>query len=365
MESVRRPIVSLNNLSKRFASTMAVDGVDLDIASGEFFCLVGASGSGKTTLLRMIAGFEQPNAGRIVIDGADMTDVPAYRRPVNMMFQSYALFPHLSVAKNVAFGLEEERRPKAEIHSRVEAALAMLEMGGLGSRKPHQLSGGQRQRVALARALVKQPKILLLDEPLAALDQNLRERTQSELVNLRARVGITFIMVTHDQEEALSMATRIALMRDGRIVQVDDPKALYEMPNSRFAAEFFGATNVFEGRIMGVAGGYASLESADGGAVLHASCGDYSLLGKVVAVMVRPELVVVSRHMPMTDNVMRGTLRSLIFKGSFTLCHVFLESGKIVVARLLSTDAIAAALKADGDVVYVSWPRSAARVLVQ
>ena len=245
-----RPIIRIENVTKRFGGITAVDAVNLEIARGEFFCLLGGSGSGKTTLLRMLAGLDLPDEGRIVIDGEDMTATPAYRRPVNMMFQSYALFPHLTVEKNVAFGLQEERRPKAEIETRVREALDMLEMGRFAARKRQQLSGGQRERVAFARALVKQPKILLLDEPLAALDKKLRERAQFELVGLRARVGITFIMVTHDQEEAMSMASRIALMNHGKIVQTGSPRELYEAPASRFVADFFGAANLFAGKVV-------------------------------------------------------------------------------------------------------------------
>ncbi len=240
-------IIGIRGVTKRYGDVVAVDDVSLDIGRGEFFCLLGPSGCGKTTLLRMIAGLDIPSAGQIFIDGQDMTDWPAWRRPSNMMFQSYALFPHLTVAGNVAFGLEEEGRPKDEIRARVQAALEMLDMANFAGRKPHQLSGGQRQRVALARALVKQPKILLLDEPLAALDKNLRERAQVELVRLRERLGITFVMVTHDQEEAMAMASRIALMQAGKIAQVGSPHELYEAPASRYVAGFFGEANFFDG----------------------------------------------------------------------------------------------------------------------
>lgn len=358
------PIISLDRISKRFGETPAVDDISLDIARGEFFCLVGASGSGKTTLLRLIAGFEQTDAGRIVIDTEDMTGLPAYRRPVNMMFQSYALFPHLSVERNVGFGLEEEHRPKAEIRDRARAALALLDMDGLGARKPHQLSGGQKQRVALARALIKEPKILLLDEPLAALDKKLRERAQSELVSLRERVGITFVMVTHDQEEAMSMATRIALMRDGKIVQVGRPSEVYDQPNSRFAADFFGAANLFEGHITGITAGEASVESTEVSANLRGQCDGSVALGAPVAVMVRPEQVRVSRDLPNTDNILRGCVRNLVFLGSTTLCHVRLDSGKLMSARLSPMEFAAAGSPAEGDIVHLSWPVAAARVLI-
>jgi putrescine transport system ATP-binding protein len=359
------PVICLDQVSKRFGETLAVDHVSLDIARGEFFCLVGASGSGKTTLLRLIAGFEQPDTGHVLIDGEDMTARPAYRRPVNMMFQSYALFPHLSVERNIAFGLQEEGRPKAEIRERVRAALEMLDMDGLAKRKPHQLSGGQRQRVALARALIKQPKILLLDEPLAALDKKLRERAQSELVSLRARVGITFVMVTHDQEEAMSMATRIALMRDGAIVQMGSPSELYDAPKSRFAADFFGAANLFVGRVTAAGKGEAVVESSEAGAILRGRWDSGVAAGAPVAVMVRPEQVRLSREAPVAENVLRGHIRSRVFLGSSTTCHVMLDSGKIVVARLSPGELAAAGSPADGDVVHLSWLASAARVLVE
>jgi ABC-type Fe3+/spermidine/putrescine transport system ATPase subunit len=323
------PIIGINAVTRRFGAIVAVDDVTLDIARGEFFCLLGGSGSGKTTLLRMIAGLDRPSAGRIVIDGQDMTYRPPYRRPVNMMFQSYALFPHLTVEKNVGFGLREEGRPKAEIRERVQAALDMLEMGALAARKPHQLSGGQRQRVALARALVKQPKILLLDEPLAALDKKLRERAQAELVALRERIGITFVMVTHDQEEAMAMATRIALMRDGRVVQVGTPHELYERPASRYVAEFFGEANVFEA------------------------------LGKTV--MVRPEHLRLSRQAPPQAVALQGRVENLAFLGSFYTARVALDGGKPVSVRLSPGELAAAGTPQPGDEVYVFWAAAQAR----
>jgi ABC-type Fe3+/spermidine/putrescine transport system ATPase subunit len=325
------PIIGIAGVSRRFGAVVAVEDVTLDIARGEFFCLLGGSGSGKTTLLRMIAGLDRPSAGRISIDGEDMTGLPAYRRPVNMMFQSYALFPHLTVEANVGFGLREERRPKAEIRERVHAALDLLEMGALAARKPHQLSGGQRQRVALARALVKEPKILLLDEPLAALDKKLRERAQAELVALRERIGITFVMVTHDQEEAMAMATRIALMQDGKVVQAGTPHELYEKPASRYVAEFFGEANIFEA------------------------------LGKTV--MVRPEHLRLSPDEPSQGNSLQGRIESLVFLGSFYIARIALDGGKLVSARLSPGERAAAGSPQQGDEVYVFWTTSQARAI--
>jgi putrescine transport system ATP-binding protein len=243
---VTAPIVKIESLTKRYGTVQAVDGVDLEIERGELFALLGGSGCGKTTLLRMLAGLETPDGGRIVIDGQDMTDVPAHRRPVNMMFQSYALFPHMNVADNVGYGLRREGLPRSEIAGRVEEALALVKLDQLGRRQPSQLSGGQRQRVALARALVKRPKLLLLDEPLAALDRKLREGTRFELVRLQEQLGLTFVVVTHDQEEAMSMATRLAVMNAGRIVQTGTPHDLYERPATRFVADFIGVANILE-----------------------------------------------------------------------------------------------------------------------
>jgi ABC-type Fe3+/spermidine/putrescine transport system ATPase subunit len=328
-----RPIIGIHGVTRRFGAVVAVEDVTLDIARGEFFCLLGGSGSGKTTLLRMIAGLDRPSDGRILIDGEDMTDLPPYRRPVNMMFQSYALFPHLTVENNVGFGLREEGRPKAEIRERVHAALDLLEMGALAARKPHQLSGGQRQRVALARALVKQPKILLLDEPLAALDKKLRERAQAELVALRERVGITFVMVTHDQEEAMAMATRIALMQDGKVVQVGTPHELYENPASRYVAEFFGHANVFEA------------------------------LGRTV--MVRPEHLRLSREEPVQATSLQGRIENLVFFGSFYVVRVTLDGGKPVTARLSPGELAVAGSPGQGDEVYVHWALAKARAVVE
>ena len=243
---VSEPIVRIEGLTKRFGTVVAVDGIDLDVARGELFALLGGSGCGKTTLLRMLAGLEIPDAGRIVIDGQDMTSTPAHLRPVNMMFQSYALFPHMDVAANVGYGLRREGVAGPEIAARVREALALVQLEGLETRRPAQLSGGQRQRVALARALIKRPKLLLLDEPLAALDRKLREGTRFELVRLQERLGLTFIVVTHDQDEAMSMATRLAVMNQGRIVQTGSPFELYERPASRFVAGFIGVANIFE-----------------------------------------------------------------------------------------------------------------------
>src|SRR6267154_3145528 len=244
-----RPYVQVDHITKSFGEFKAVDDVSLKIYQGEIFCLLGASGCGKTTLLRMLGGCETPSSGKIFIDGEDMTGLPPYERPVNMMFQSYALFPHMNVEQNVAFGLKQDRVPKAEIQERVATMLGLVKLGDFAKRKPHQLSGGQRQRVALARSLVKRPKLLLLDEPLGALDKKLREHTQFELVSLQDKLGVTFVVVTHDQEEAMTLASRVGVMNHGEIVQVGTPRQIYEFPATRFVADFIGSVNLFEGQL--------------------------------------------------------------------------------------------------------------------
>src|SRR5579859_4614251 len=257
--------IRIEAVSKVYGPTTAVDAVSLDIYSGEMFALVGASGCGKTTLLRMLAGFAEPSSGRISIDGVDMGNVPPNERPVNMMFQSYALFPHMSVERNVGYGLRRLPLDEAARRQRVQEALDMVQLGHLGKRKPHQLSGGQRQRVALARALIRRPKVLLLDEPLSALDKKLREQTQFELMDLQDKVGITFIVVTHDQDEAMALSTRIAVMNRGQVIQVGTPSEIYEFPQNRFVADFIGTTNLFEGTVRGSETGHLVVCSPEAG----------------------------------------------------------------------------------------------------
>src|ERR1700677_267965 len=255
--------VRLENVSKRFGDFVAVNNVSLDVERGEIFCLLGASGCGKTTLLRLLAGFETPSRGRVLIDGQDLALVPPYERPVNMMFQSYALFPHMSVERNVAFGLEQEALSKREVARRVGEILDIVKMSSFLKRKPHQLSGGQKQRVALARALVKRPKLLLLDEPLGALDRKLREHTQFELINIQQQLGVTFVVVTHDQEEAMTLATRIGVMNHGQIVQIGAPRQIYEFPATRFVADFIGSVNLFDGRMIDDEPDYVRVQCED------------------------------------------------------------------------------------------------------
>jgi putrescine transport system ATP-binding protein len=309
----------------------------------------------------MLAGFEMPSEGRIVIDGADMTGVPPYARPVNMMFQSYALFPHMSVARNVAYGLERERLPRAEIVRRVAAVLALVELGEHGDRKPHQLSGGQRQRVALARAIVKRPKVLLLDEPLAALDRKLRERTQLELVELQRRLGITFVMVTHDQDEAMTMASRIAVMDRGRIVQVGTPAEIYEQPASRFVAEFIGLANVFEGEIAGRDGGGLRIRCAALGGEITAVGGAAPDSG-AVCVVIRPEKFALGRDTAGRDGL-AGTVRNVVYLGDESVFHVTLDGGTEVQVTRMNVDRHAAGAVARGDRVRIGWDPHAVVVM--
>src|SRR3981081_459748 len=308
------------NLTKRFGDFVAVDDVSLDIRRGEIFCLLGGSGSGKTTLLRMLAGFELPSAGTIRIDGADMSAIPPYERPVNMMFQSYALFPHMSVEKNVAFGLEQEGVGREQIRRQVGEILDIVKMGGFGARKPHQLSGGQRQRVALARALVKRPKLLLLDEPLAALDKKLREHTQFELINIQERLGVTFVVVTHDQEEAMTLSCRMGVMKDGQIVQVGTPSDIYEFPATRFVADFIGSVNMFEGKLIEDEPDFVRIRCEDLGGIVYVNHGISSAPDATVWGAVRPEKINLSRRPPAPaggahqpeagagENTVRGTV---------------------------------------------------------
>src|SRR6188474_1360719 len=326
-----QPYVRLDKLTKKFGDFVAVDDVSLNIYRGEIFCLLGGSGSGKTTLLRLMAGFEAPTEGTIWIDGVDVTATPPYERPINMMFQSYALFPHMSVQKNVAFGLRQDKVAKSEIEDRVAEILKLVRMEQLGKRMPHQLSGGQRQRVALARALVKRPKLLLLDEPLAALDRKLREHTQFELLNIQETLGVTFVVVTHDQEEAMTLATRIGLMNHGEIVQVGTPSEIYEYPSSRFVSEFIGSVNMFEGRLVEDEPAYVRIQCDEFEAPIFVDHGVSSAPGATVWAAIRPEKVHLGREKPATpDNWAMGVVRDIAYMGDLSVYLLRLDSGKVV-----------------------------------
>jgi putrescine transport system ATP-binding protein len=361
--------VRISHVTKRFGDFVAVDDVSLDIRRGEIFCLLGGSGSGKTTLLRMLAGFERPSAGTIQIDGVDMGAIPPYERPVNMMFQSYALFPHMSVDKNVAFGLEQEGLGRDAIRRQVGEILDIVKMGGLGSRKPHQLSGGQRQRVALARALVKRPKLLLLDEPLAALDKKLREHTQFELLNIQQRLGVTFIVVTHDQEEAMTLGQRLGVMNHGRIAQVGTPSDIYESPATRFVADFIGSVNMFEGRVSEERPECLRLEVGELGCMVRAERTVSCAHGATVWAAIRPEKINISRRPPassgLPENAVRGTVREIAYMGDMSIYLVQIASGKMLRVTRPNTTRGGERPIAREESVWLSWHGSSPVVLTE
>ena len=360
-----RPYVRIQNVTKKFGEFTAVDNVSLDIYEGELFCLLGGSGCGKSTLLRMLAGFEEPTSGSLFIDGVDVAGIPPYERPVNMMFQSYALFPHMTVEQNVAFGLKQDRLPRPEIDRRVADMLELVQLGPFARRKPHQLSGGQRQRVALARSLVKHPKLLLLDEPLGALDKKLREQTQFELVNIQESVGITFVVVTHDQEEAMTLSSRIGVMNQGRIIQTGPPAEIYEYPQTRFVADFVGTVNLFEGRIVEDEADHVLIESEEAGCKLYIDHGIAGTLGAQVCVAVRPEKIEIGRQQPNGDaNVTRGTVDEIAYFGNQSIYHVRLPSG--VTVKVMRPNLVRSAEQqlTWEDKVYLSWRPSSGVVLM-
>ena len=361
-----RAYVRLDGVTKRFGDFVAVDDVTLDIRRGEIFCLLGGSGSGKTTLLRMLGGFEKPSSGRIYIDGQDMSAIPPYERPVNMMFQSYALFPHMSVEKNVAFGLEQEGLGREEIRRRVAEILEIVRMTPFLARKPHQLSGGQRQRVALARALVKRPKLLLLDEPLAALDRKLREHTQFELLNIQQRLGVTFIVVTHDQEEAMTLASRMGVMDHGKIVQVGTPTEIYESPASKFVADFIGSVNLFEGKVTHTAAQALHLRSEELGCSVELARAPACESGTTVWFAVRPEKMRLSRSPGDSGEIcVRGVVKEVAYMGDTSVYLVEIPSGKTVRVTLPNSIRAGEDRIARGETVYLGWHGSSPVLLTR
>lgn len=325
------PQIQIEGISKRFGNFPALRKLDLEIYKGEFFSLLGGSGCGKTTLLRILGGFEQPSHGRILIDGVDITKLPPYKRPINMMFQSYALFPHLTVEENVAFGLRQESLSKKEIINRSDHYLELVDMIDLRHRKPDQLSGGQRQRVALARCLAKQPRVLLLDEPMAALDKRLREKTQFQLVNIQEKVGITFIMVTHDQEEAMTMSTRLGIMRGGQILQVGTPKEIYEYPNSQYVATFIGNANVLNGVVVEDHQNYSVIRDDENDCTIYVSLASSAAIDSLAHVSIRPEKILISKEPFDVDyNTLSGIVDEIAYWGDVSMYHIQLPSKQIV-----------------------------------
>jgi putrescine transport system ATP-binding protein len=351
------PLVRFEHVRKRFGALTAVDDVSLDIAAGEFFALLGPSGCGKTTLLRMLGGFETPTEGRIFLDGEDVSHVPPHRRPVNMMFQNYALFPHLNVEKNVGFGLRQQKLARAEIAERVDAALALVRLQGYQKRRIDQLSGGQKQRIALARALIKQPRVLLLDEPLAALDKKLRSETQFELMELQRKLGTSFVIVTHDQDEAMIVADRIAVMDRGRLMQVATPSEIYERPNSRWVADFIGEISLIEGRFT-----EAGMLQTMLGRLRVRQKG--AALGETVWLGLRPEKIVLSHTRPVGDvNALAGTLADSGYRGDLSIYNVRMADRSLIKVALANT-AVRERFST-GEVVWLSWPEQAGVVLTR
>ena len=362
------PIVRLQGLSKNFGTVYAVDDLSLNIYRGEFFSLLGPSGCGKSTLLRLLAGLESPSQGHIYLDGKDVTHIPPYERPVNMMFQSYALFPHLSVEDNIAYGLKQESLPKQQRDLRVQEMLALVQIEALAKRKPHQLSGGQKQRVALARSLAKHPSILLLDEPLGALDKKLREETQFELMSLQEKLGITFIIVTHDQEEAMTMSSRIGLMHSGRLEQVDTPRRLYEFPATRYAARFIGLVNLFEGSVLRQENDLVVIHCPHSEGQIVVKHSQPLNTGMEVTVAIRPEkiqLLSSSAAASSTDNRLKGIIRDIAYLGDVSIYHVELASGMRVKFTQSNIQALAEQPLDREQEVLLGWQANGCNILTQ
>ena len=361
-----KPLIRFRNVTKKFGEFVAIDDLTLDIYEQEFFALLGPSGCGKTTMMRMLAGFEEPTEGVIELAGHDIAHVPPNERAVNMMFQSYALFPHLSVWENIAFGLKRERRDKASIAARVEEMLKLTRLEKFARRKPHQISGGQRQRVALARSLAKAPKLLLLDEPLGALDAKLRQDTQFELMDIQETTGTTFVIVTHDQEEAMTVASRIAVMDEGRIIQVATPDRIYEAPNSVYVADFIGDVNILDGVLKPVGEGLFELRLGEGATSVVAASDRPFADGQTAHLAIRPEKVAIHSAEPTgVDNLLKGRVLDIAYLGNLSTYHVELPDGRIVKAQTANTRRLARRDITWDDEVWISWTNTAGVLLEQ
>jgi len=361
-----KPLIQFKGVTKRFGEFTAIDNLTLDIYEREFFALLGPSGCGKTTLMRMLAGFESPTEGEILLAGENIAPVPPNERPVNMMFQSYALFPHLSVWENIAFGLKRDRMPKAEIEARVEEMLRLTRLEKFARRKPHQISGGQRQRVALARSLAKAPKLLLLDEPLGALDKKLREDTQFELMDIQEKTGTTFVIVTHDQEEAMTVASRIAVMDHGQVMQVDTPAHIYEGPNSVYVADFIGDVNLIEGKITEITDGFASIVYSADEPPIRAELTAPLATGADVTYAIRPEKILVTADEPHDRaNAVRGKIIDIGYLGNVSTYHVELANGQMIKAAMTNSTRLDRREFTWEDEVWLSWRDTAGVVLDQ
>ena len=356
--------VRIESVSKDFDGFVAVDNVSFNIRQGEIFALLGASGCGKSTLLRMLAGFERPSDGSFYLDGEDLAGTSPYNRPINMMFQSYALFPHMNVEQNVAFGLKQDGLPKAEIESRVKDILSLVQMESMSKRKPHQLSGGQQQRVALARSLAKRPKLLLLDEPMGALDKKLRSQMQLELVNIIERLGVTVVMVTHDQEEAMTMANRIAIMEAGKIRQIGTPDEIYEQPSCRYTAEFIGSVNLFEGKVEEDEKDYVTIRTPVLETPIYVGHGITGYDGMKAAFAIRPEKIHISKDEPEQKyNKVQGVIEEIAYFGSHSVYHVRLPSGVEVLCNFVNMRRWDSESYTWNDKVWLSWDDNAGVVL--
>ena len=357
-----KPLIRFDGVTKTFGDFTAIDQLNLKIYEREFFALLGPSGCGKTTLMRMLAGFENPTSGSITLGGDHLTDIAPHKRPVNMMFQSYALFPHMTVEQNIAFGLKQEKRPKAEIAERVEEMINLVQLNAFAKRKPHQLSGGQKQRVALARSLAKKPRLLLLDEPLGALDRKLREQTQFELMDIQEKLGLTFIIVTHDQEEAMTVASRIAVMDHGKLVQVATPSDIYEHPNSRYSASFLGDINIIEGRTAGGCSAeddVALMSWAEGQADIRVRLRNddpHPSAGQQIWFAIRPEKIRIQKEKPSdAHNCLKGKVLDIAYTGTFSTYHVELETGQIIKSQEANVQHLSKRPITWEDEVYLHW----------